>query len=432
MTVSEERVPVAVWRSWLETIVLTGATPVLGLAFQPEDPVFASGRFFWPILAPLIAALRYGVGHGVAGAVLLGASVIWSLGPGRESGLLAAATLLVALVAGEFSEYWQRRLDGAERAMRLTAERTTRLARAYHAVVASHERLERTRLGETPSMRELLSDLQRDLARERSLATAGETLLKLLALHFGVRQASFHPVVDGGAVLPALANLGVPVSVSRDDAVVREAVREKGLVSVDSQVSNGLLAAVALADSTGEVVALVAIREMPWESLQPGALRALAVTAGRAADILRAGRAESTEWERDAFVSALMRTQDDLRRHGFPGTVLSIDVPMEAQAALREAAISRRAHDVATFVPLGEDQTRLALVLPLTDEAGAEVLAGRIRTRFRALLPTLDEESVHVSVRGLTLEETVEARLASIQDRRPADAPRLVARLAGP
>ena len=56
--------------SWVETPLLTAL--VLGVCYwlHPADPLFLQG-FPWPILAPLLLAVRYGFLQGACSAALL-------------------------------------------------------------------------------------------------------------------------------------------------------------------------------------------------------------------------------------------------------------------------------------------------------------------------------------------------------------------------
>ena len=52
--------PVSAWGGWLETLVLTAIVLVASFVTQQHDPFRLGGGFPWPVLAPLLAGLRYG------------------------------------------------------------------------------------------------------------------------------------------------------------------------------------------------------------------------------------------------------------------------------------------------------------------------------------------------------------------------------------
>ncbi|WVM92367.1 hypothetical protein ULG90_22760 [Halopseudomonas pachastrellae] len=90
--------------AWLETPLLTAL--VLGLCYwlHPADPLFLQG-FPWPILAPLLLAVRYGFLQGACSAALLvlAALVLHRLGmPGyvQLPGSFIVGVLVSSMVVG--------------------------------------------------------------------------------------------------------------------------------------------------------------------------------------------------------------------------------------------------------------------------------------------------------------------------------------------
>ena len=54
-----------------ETLLLPMIALALGLAWNPDDPLWSAARFPWSWLAPVILALRYGPLAGLGGATVL-------------------------------------------------------------------------------------------------------------------------------------------------------------------------------------------------------------------------------------------------------------------------------------------------------------------------------------------------------------------------
>ena len=71
--------PVPAWGGWIETFGLTAIVLAASFVTQQNDPFRLGGSFPWPILAPLLAGLRYGFIHGFASALAILATLGVSL-----------------------------------------------------------------------------------------------------------------------------------------------------------------------------------------------------------------------------------------------------------------------------------------------------------------------------------------------------------------
>ncbi len=96
--------------AWLETIVVS----VLSIyVWTQSDSLAATStehNFFWPLFGPLLIALRYGFAKGFICALLTTAGLASIM---NATGLLeyyplslAIGLILVAMIAGEFHDYW--------------------------------------------------------------------------------------------------------------------------------------------------------------------------------------------------------------------------------------------------------------------------------------------------------------------------------------
>jgi hypothetical protein len=293
-TLPPPRQAVPPWKRGLETALFTSAGPALGLLLHAGDPSFATARFFWPVLGPVVAGLRYGAVHALGGAAMLLAGVAAFHGLDGRCMELAAGTLTLALVAGEFGDRWQRRLERLDQVTRADHLRTDRLARALLTLELSQERL----LAEPPGARAPLSAA---LARFEETVRRGHgddderhrEVLRFLSEHGRLQMARLHPVGLDGRLQPATAWLGADFDADEEDPVVADALARRQVVAVDSEHDAGLgpvLAALPLVDAAKRFVALVVVHELPYEAVRPAALRELAVLCARLADVLTRAR----------------------------------------------------------------------------------------------------------------------------------------------
>src|SRR6185295_9013051 len=105
--------------AWLETAALTALALTAGALVGGRDALVLRPELAWLALAPLLAGLRSGPGHGVAcaaaqaGALL--AAAHWGNAVAEVSlGQLALAWVIAGLLAGWFRDAWMRRLGQAE------------------------------------------------------------------------------------------------------------------------------------------------------------------------------------------------------------------------------------------------------------------------------------------------------------------------------
>jgi hypothetical protein len=278
------------WQAWLEVAVLAGLVTTAHVIGGLGAP--------WLALAPLLAGLRYGSSRGVACAAVqvavLAAAAHWQA-VDTPTGQPILGWLIAGLVPGQFCDAWMRRLRRLESRAQDANLQLASLARAYHLVVASHDRLQRESPSSPSSVREALEALAREVVASpaaRAIDSLGGRILELFRVHAAVRAATLHLVDADGRVAPAVATLGTETA-CQDDPLVREAVRSGTVVSVrDLPAAVTAFVAVPLADVRGRVHAVVAVHELPFLVLHQDTLTLLAVLGAQLGDLL--GRAHDT------------------------------------------------------------------------------------------------------------------------------------------
>jgi len=134
--------------AWLETAALAALALTAGALVGGRDALVLRPELAWLALAPLLAGLRYGPGHGVAcGATQAGALLAaahWGQAVVEVPlGQLALAWLVAGLLAGQFRDTWARRLQQAAAQEAALHERLNGLTRSYRALRIAHQRLQR-------------------------------------------------------------------------------------------------------------------------------------------------------------------------------------------------------------------------------------------------------------------------------------------------
>jgi hypothetical protein len=282
----------------------------------------------WLALAPLLAGLRYGAGHGVAcGAAQAGALLAaarWG-GTAAEAPLaeIALGWLVAGLLPGQFRDAWARRLEQAEGAASGLRARLSGLARDYHAIRISHDRLQREAPGSPSTLRDAVTAFERELGggavEAGSLEAIGGRVLSLFRECASVRAATLHMLDGRGEVGPAVAALGADggggETPAGEDPLVRESVRLGELVSArDTLMGRGVLAAIPLLDLEGGVRAVVVIRDLPFLALHGDTLLVLGVLATHAGVALARALSPAPAVERQPS-----RSRSFEHRHGMEG-----------------------------------------------------------------------------------------------------------------
>ncbi len=382
--------------SWLETTVISSVALAASVWVGPS-PYLA--------LAPLLAGARYGAWHGLVCGLCLTLAFTVALGvvafpTDTGAGIASLAWLVAGAIPGAFRDVWARRARSLEAASHFQRMRLESLGRAYHALRASHDRLQRLLPGQPSSLREALQSLRESLvdAPCETPDAFARRVLDLLRDHVGVRAATWHPVDDARRATFAIASLGTEGRVSQD-ALIEHAAAHGEVVSVrDLSVFNrgSTVVAVPLVDIEGKVHAVVAVRELPFVSLHEDTLSLFAVLGGHVGDLLSLRRtlpveaAASPQWH---FCGGLSRAMADARKHQVPSSLLVMSFRPQAPSTIhagealyriaRRIAIARRATDLSDILVDSQGHIQVHLLLRLADEQGLAQCTGRLEKLAR-------------------------------------------------
>ncbi|MEO8992705.1 MAG: protein PelD [Nitrosospira sp.] len=370
----------SVWGGWFETFALTAIVIAASFITQQDDPFRLNSGFPWPLLAPLLAGLRYGFVYGFVSALLilaiLGVAINqqWQIATGFPLPW-AIGVVVVAMVAGEFRDMWGRRLHRLEGAYQYRAERLEEFTRSYQLLRLSHDRLEQTVANSGFSLREGIMNLQSTLdAIDGLSASSLQRLIEFIAEYGALTQACIVGIsadrVDTGRIL---ARIGGNFSINDDDPVVTSALESGELAAVNLVSEYAMdrdqsLAAIPLADSTGEIHAMLVVRSMPFFAFQENNLRLIAVLVAHGVDHLRFGTADSSTGR---FIASFERVHQDFFRFKLDATLLKLSgTPGEILSVYGQLRSSVRAVDLMCMAKDVEKPV-IWLLLPLTDTANA-------------------------------------------------------------
>ncbi|MBS8241721.1 hypothetical protein DYI22_14600 [Marinobacter lipolyticus] len=393
------------WMKWLETLVVTGFLLALGAWNRPDDPFYVTGDFPWSVLAPLLVGLRYGFFMALVSVLLiiggLGIHLRQSGGPAFPF-TWAVGMMAVSLVAGEFRDYWERRLEKLTASNRYRQVRLEEFTRNFYLLKVSHDRLEQQLAGSSSSLREALRRLYAEIAHTGSAGLNKESaglMLQLLVRYGQLQIAAIYPISDNRLGDSPMATVGAFRPVRDNDPLLVHALQEHTLVSVQTEyrkhmedLNTDLLAAIPLIDSEDRVIAICLIEAMPFFNFQPKSLRLLAILAGHMADMVQEQQAipagNTQEWRH--FHLQLARAGKDAERFGLPAALVALEFrdPRQASTIAEHIRRIRRGLDVVAQTDDHRVQ-HVIILMPLTDELG---LAGYLQRLNDELRETLGEQ----------------------------------------
>lgn len=389
--------------AWSETLSLTAGALALGLWLSPEDPLLAEAAFPWPVLGPVLAALRYGFAQGLIASLLLIAGTLIATGmPEQLWGAMLNAQLgmiATAAAAGEFRDAWSRRIQQLQRHSEFSQQRLGEFSRAFHLLQLSHQQLEQRLAGSSMSLREAIADLRRRLgeafqsgpASTQPFAGCADTIMAIFGEYGSLATASLHAVEPAAHHLDApAATLGEMPTVRSDDPLIQEALTDGRVVSVghygtgddaDDTSDTDLIATIPLTTAQGAVEAVVAVRHMPFFALTRANLQLLAVLAGHVADSIRTARETGvSDPETQTFEAELKRAEADAQRFGLASGLVALKVPAsEAAQQLRQRITERQRGLDVLWQENDANGTRMLVLLPLTDRAGVSGYETRLQ-----------------------------------------------------
>jgi len=284
---------------WLETAALTLLLPLAGFLLNRDDPFFVKAEFPWLWFGPLLVALRYGIAPALTSVALVALFWFGAVALGVIAGAFPLHFMLggalLALLAGQFSSSWATRLRRSDQLSRHASERFQQLSRAYFMVRHSHDRLEQNLVSRPVTLRQAMMELRRILV-ERGGEVGPELateLMVILAHYCSLSSAAIYGVQQGKPATVPLAQCGQGAVCDPDDLLVRSAL-ESGTTAYQaanrlgrSQQSSYLVVA-PLCTSSGRVLGLVLVSDMPFMALHRETLQILGVLLAYAADHIEA------------------------------------------------------------------------------------------------------------------------------------------------
>ncbi|WP_319782916.1 PelD GGDEF domain-containing protein [Oceanisphaera sp. IT1-181] len=223
--------------AWLETLVVSAIALYIWLQSGVPAVTGTTQSFFWPLLGPLLVALRYGFAKGFSCALIILAGLASMMSTQGNLALfplsIAVGILLVAMLAGEFRDHWQAINNKRFVAHREMSRKLESFTQNYYLLKVSHDKLEQRAAGQAVSLRASISALH-DIATLHSsnrLDKLGQPILHLLAEIGGLEIAGVYQIVNGHIDVEPRARLGDEHKLDLNDPMLQDMLEQRTLLS---------------------------------------------------------------------------------------------------------------------------------------------------------------------------------------------------------
>lgn len=408
----------------LETIAFMVAVLAVTLVGNRADPLILHTGFPWIWFAPLIVALRYGTLLGVLGGMML--LGFYPLGYPQETSwpvMFFVGGLVQTILVGHFGDTWGVRAERARSINDYLNDRLVAITNSHYLMRLSHERLEKDLLAKPTTLRDSIAELRR-LSIEHGLPKPGvkadartlpgaNGLLEFVAQACQIQMAGLYPVIKEKVGTQAIARIGDSFDFDPNDELVIHAVNTRAVAHLRSEdapvATTKYVVCAPLVSADGDLLAVLAVKRMPFLSLNFDNLQLLLVLLAYYAD----GVEHSSHVQRILdivpecpyeFALDLARLERLQMGARIGSSLIALSFPRSEEGDSLFENVIRRRRSLDLLWPL-RTPTHSVLVnlMPATDTTGIDGYIERIEAALSNQFGT-DLEQAHVGVHTLHLD----------------------------
>jgi len=381
--------------AWFETLVVSSTAPVVGWLLSSDDPLFLNADFPWLLLPPLFVALRHGFAFGVTSCLgfILVLTLCWRYeltGLEDYPSTLVIGMMVITMLAGEFSDYWQRRLKKELLENIQRAERMESFTLSYHLLRISYNHLVEQLAGSSVSLRQAVQALHvemLDLDEHADVLTIkADRMLQLFRLYGSVQTASLHSVKSGSIESVPLARLG-EVLVAEETLpncdIINAALKNGEMVSVltaengaPRYVDGHILAVVPFSDHLLKCQAVMVIYRLPFLEFNDSNLRLIAVMADCISLLFRNLEQGSGKHASMNFLNQLQLCLHHLHTYDIQSRLLGITI--KGSLDMNNLLSQSRNQDEVWLRIKDDGSSVLLWLMPFSDDHSIENFQNRI------------------------------------------------------
>ncbi|GHA34611.1 PelD GGDEF domain-containing protein [Photobacterium aphoticum] len=386
--------------AWLETVLVAVIAIYIWTQSDSLAPTSTEHNFFWPLFGPLLIALRYGFAKGFTCALLTtaGLATIMNITGHIEYYPLSLAigTIMVAMIAGEFQDYWYNINRKHQLDQQYMQQKIDSFTQNYHLLKVSHDQLEQRTAGQTVSLRSSISALHKIATQhsEQRLEYLGHPFLNLLAEIGGIEVAGIYKVQDNKIIPKAEATLGDHHKLVLSDPMLQDMLATKKVLSPAKLAANQTHQSryqlcIPLLDTYGTLQAAVVAENAKFFMLTPANVALLSLVSNHAADLLSDMIVTPilAPHQNDMFLQYIKRARYNKRHYGADSSlVVCIDSQNKHKHIIDSVIHYRRGADVYWSCRTRRQQHGLAVLLPLTSLYDAQHYIRRLEELLHSQL----------------------------------------------
>ncbi len=390
--------------AWFELFLVTFAAMLIWVYQSTLAYQSAQEYFFWPMLGPILLALRYGFGRGMISFVLLliGFS-LWQTFHGQEFAIsmsVAVGTAMMTMIVGEFRDHWHDINERFELNHRYMEQKLRSFTQNYHLLKVSHDQLEQRVAGKQVSLRTSIKLLHQEQLKDQGdrPVLLAERSLQVMNEIITMQQAGLYRLVNGEIDPVPLATLGEHHQLDATDPMVVELLKSKDLLSpadLLEQTNLRYQLAIPLLNLRGEMQGFVLAERIKFVQLTNTNIALIALLAGYIANFLSNDELVPIlkQEQRQLFRFYLQNQQDYITRYGVDSTlVVFTDNSIEQNLPLDHVTDYRRGADIYWSCQNSNNQQALCVLLPMTTLMEAKQFVERIRSILHSLAKFDDAE----------------------------------------
>jgi len=421
--------------AWIETFIVSALMIIFSWLVNSDDILFLHQDFPWFVLAPMFLALRHGFMFGFVSALMFigWTALIWRMGGTVDhdfSPTVILGLLLVTSLAGEFSDFWQRRLGKVEVESSQRDRRMEEFTRSYHLLRVSHDQLVERLAGSSVSLRQTMSNMRQEMLDteygSEPLDGEAERILALFRRYGAVQSASLHRV-QNGELEQTLGRLGaVPDDMERlsQSDIVRESLETKEMITVLAEengapryVDGDILAVVPVGDLSGKLWAVLVIYRIPFLKFTEDNLSLIAVMASYLGDLLSELHLEmkSPQDNQEDFFTEVKLAVRYARLYGMHAKLVTIELPKGYPEAFETLLSFRRSLD-KSLPRENRDGVDIALwLMPFSDDFAVAGFQARINVWAKTIFSAdLGDELVKFHTFDINGDHSVEVIMEQV------------------
>ncbi|MDX1678969.1 PelD GGDEF domain-containing protein [Arsukibacterium sp.] len=378
--------------AWFELLLITAAAMLIWvyqatlLYDRPQQ------YFFWPMLGPVVIALRYGFGRGMMSFVflLIGFSV-WQAShdqPFLLSMPVAVGTAVVTMLVGEFRDHWHDINERFELNHRFMEQKLKSFTQNYHLLKVSHDQLEQRVAGKQMSLRTGIQLLHTDALEQpdgRPVKLA-ERSLQVVSEIITLYQAGFYLVHDGKIDAQPLATIGNAHKLVADDAMLKDMLQSKALLSPADLIEHSDLyyqLTIPLSDINGKLQAVILAEKVRFVQLTDANVALVALLSGYIANFIanEVFVPVLKPEQRQLFRQYIRSQQHYYQRYAIDSSlVLFTDLTATQHLAFSQITDFRRGADIYWQCQTRDGQQALCVLLPMTTPSEAKQFIERVQS----------------------------------------------------